>query len=151
MLLQVIPTITYSEMVLLMVGSKIIDRAMSIITKGELTKVTMTWRQAHFGAVMSWSLQLPYTSSNVTGVEKEEIHSSPRGDPMEVKGFGLYAVRGSAHTTWKFTIPPFSTISVHTNTSVKGHCMWVHVLMEPMPDPQLPTAVVPMMTYNQGP
>ena len=41
-MLQVIPTMTYSEMVLVMVGSKIIDRAMRIITKGELTKVTTT-------------------------------------------------------------------------------------------------------------
>ena len=46
----------YSEMVPFMVGSKIIDRAMDVITKGELTKVTITWRQAHFGAVMSGSL-----------------------------------------------------------------------------------------------
>ena len=33
-LLLVIPTMTYSETVPIMVGSKIIDRAMSIITKG---------------------------------------------------------------------------------------------------------------------
>ena len=52
-LLLVIPTTTYSEMVPVMDGSKIIDRAMSMMTKGELMKVTMTWRQAHFGAVMS--------------------------------------------------------------------------------------------------
>ena len=58
-LLLVIPTMTYSEMVPVVVGSKIIDRAMSIITKGELVKATMTWRQAYFGAVMSGSLQLP--------------------------------------------------------------------------------------------
>ena len=79
-LLLVIPTMTYSEMVPVMVGSKIIDRAMSIITKGELVKVTITWKWAHFGAVMSASLQLPHTSSNLTGVEKEVIHSFPRGD-----------------------------------------------------------------------
>ena len=75
-LLLVIPMTTYSEMVLVMVGSKIIDSAMSIITKGELMKMTMTWRQAHFGAVMSGSLQLPHMGSNGTGVEKEVIHSS---------------------------------------------------------------------------
>ena len=63
-LLLVIPTMTYSETVLVMVGSKIIDRAMSAITKGELMKATTTWRQAHFGAVMSGSLQLLHTSSN---------------------------------------------------------------------------------------
>ena len=61
-LLLVIPTTTYSETVPVMVGSKIIDRAMSLMTKWELSKVTMTWRQAHFRAVMSGSLQLPHTT-----------------------------------------------------------------------------------------
>ena len=59
-LLLVIPTMTYCETVPVVVGCKIIDRAMRIITRGELVKVTMTWRQAHFGAVMSGSLQLPH-------------------------------------------------------------------------------------------
>ena len=44
-LLLVIPTTTYSETVLVVVESKIIDRAMSIITKGEVMKATMTCRQ----------------------------------------------------------------------------------------------------------
>ena len=43
-LLLVIPTMTYSKMVPVVVGSKIIDRALSLITKGELEKATMTWR-----------------------------------------------------------------------------------------------------------
>ena len=47
-----------------------------MITKGELMKVTMTWRQAHFGAVMSGLLQIPHTGSNGTRVKKEVIHSS---------------------------------------------------------------------------
>ena len=58
-LLLVIPTTAYSEKVPVMVGSKIIDRAMGIVMKAELAKVTATWRQAHFSAVMSGSLQLP--------------------------------------------------------------------------------------------
>ena len=41
-LLLVIPTMTYSEIVPVVVGSKIIDRAMSLMTKGELMRVTMT-------------------------------------------------------------------------------------------------------------
>ena len=105
---------------------------MSIITKGELIKVTTTWRQAHFGAVMSGSLQLPHTSSNITRVEKEVIHSSSRGHPVEVREFCLDNVRGPVCITQKVAILPFSTISVHTNSSVKGQCMWVHVLMELM-------------------
>ena len=52
-LLLIIPTMTYSEMVLVMVGSKIIDKMLSLMTLGELAKVTTTWQQAHFGAVMS--------------------------------------------------------------------------------------------------
>ena len=39
-------------MVLVMVGTKIIDKALSLMTMGELAKATMTWRQAHFVAVM---------------------------------------------------------------------------------------------------
>ena len=88
-LLLVIPTMTYSEKVPVMVGSKVIDRAKRIITKGQLTKATTTWKQAHFGAAMCRSLQLPCTGSNGTGVEKEIIHSSPRGGTMEVKEFCL--------------------------------------------------------------
>ena len=88
-LLLVIPTTTYSEKILVMVGSKIIDWTMRIITKGELTKVTTTQKQAHFWAVMSWSLQLPHTGSNGTRVEKEVIHLSLSSDTMEVKKFCL--------------------------------------------------------------
>ena len=88
-LLLVISMMTYSEMVPVVVGSNIINRAMSLMIKGELTKVTTMWRQAHFGAVMSGLLQLPYTSSNKTAVEKEVSHSSPRDDPMEVGKFCL--------------------------------------------------------------
>ena len=52
-LLLVMPTTTYSKMVPVMVGSKIINKALSLMTMGELTKATMTWRQTQFGAVMS--------------------------------------------------------------------------------------------------
>ena len=121
---------------------------MSLVTREELTKATMMWRQAHFGTVMSGSLQLPCASSNKTGVEKEVSHSSLRDDPMEVSKFCLNDVRGPVHTT-QVTIPPFSTVSVHANSSVKGHCMQVHVLMELMPGPQVPAAVVPMATYRE--
>ena len=105
-LLLVIPTVTYSEMVLVMVGSKIIHRSMRIFTRGELTNATMTWRQAHFGPIMSGLLQLSHTGSNRTRVEQEVIHSSPKGDTMEVKEFGLDDVRGPVCTTQKVTIPP---------------------------------------------
>ena len=53
MLLLVIPTMTYSKTILVMVGTKIIVKALSLMTMGELAKATMTWRQGHFGVVMS--------------------------------------------------------------------------------------------------
>ena len=39
----VIPTTAYAKKVAVKVGSKIIDRAMRIIIKGELAKATTTW------------------------------------------------------------------------------------------------------------
>ena len=98
-LLLVIPATTYSEMVPAMVGSKIIDRALSLLTKGELAKMTMMWRQAHFGAVMSGSLQLTHTSSDRTRMEEGVGHSSPKGDPIEVRKSCLNDIQGSVHTT----------------------------------------------------
>ena len=47
------------------------------------------------------------------------------------------------------TIPQFSTVNVKANSSVKGHCIWVHVIMEPVPCPQLPAAVVLPVTYGK--
>ena len=58
-MLLVILTTAYAEKVMVMVGSKSIDRTMGMITKGELAKATVTWRQAHFSVIMSGSLQLP--------------------------------------------------------------------------------------------
>ena len=63
-LLLVIPTMTYSQMVPVMAGSKIIGKALAVITMGELEKVTTMWRQVHFGAVMFGSLHLSHTNSS---------------------------------------------------------------------------------------
>ena len=63
-LLLVIPTMTYSKTILVVVGIKIINKALSLMTMGELAKATTTWRQAHFGAVMLGLLQLSYGSSD---------------------------------------------------------------------------------------
>ena len=69
---------------------------------------------------------------------------------MEVKKFCLHGVRGPVHSTQKVTIGnPFSTVSVHANASVKGHYIQVYVFMELTPGPQLPTAVVPTVTYEK--
>ena len=77
------------------------------------------------------------------------VHSSPRVDAMEVKEFCLDDVQGSLCTTQKVTIPPFSTVSVHGNIGVRGHCMSVHVLAEPMADPKLPTTMGLTVTYGE--
>ena len=112
-------------------------------------KVTMTWKQAHFGAVMSGLLQLPHTSSNGTGVEEEATHSSPGVGTMEVKEFCLDDVWGPVGTTQRVTIPPFGMVSIHGNTSVRGHWMQAHVLTEPTPGPQLPISGVLSVTYGE--
>ena len=106
------------------------------------------WRQAHFGAVMSGLWQLSCTNSSTTGVEEKVSHPSPESDPMEAQKFCLDDVRGPVCTTQKVIIPPFSTVSVHTNTSVKGHCMWAHIIIKPTTGPQLPAAVVLTVTYG---
>ena len=48
----------------------------------------------------------------------------------------------------KVIIPPFHTVNIKANASVKGHRMKVHVLMEPALSPQLPATVVPIATYG---
>ena len=68
---------------------------------------------------------------------------------MEVQKSQLDGVKGAVCTTQKVTIPPFQTINVKANASVKGHCMKVHVLTEPVLSPQLPAAVVPIATYGE--
>ena len=108
-------------MVPFVVGSKIIDKALSVMTKGELKKAATMWRQANFGAVMSRLLQLSHTNPRKTGMEEEVSHSSHRSDPVEVWKFSLDDVKGLVHTTQKVTIPPFGTVNVHAGTSVKGH------------------------------
>ena len=73
-LLLVIPTTTYSKMVLVVVGTKIIDKALSLLTMGELAKATTTRRQADFGAVMLGSLQLSHSGSDKSeGSEKSKM------------------------------------------------------------------------------
>ena len=68
---------------------------------------------------------------------------------MEVWKYQLDGIKGAVCTTQKVTIPPFQTINIKANASVKGHCMKVHVLTEPVLGPQLPAAVVPIATYGE--
>ena len=75
-LLLVIPTMAYSKMVPVMVGSKIIDKALSLMIVGELAETTMTWKRTHFEVVMLGSLQLSCSSSGESEM-KEGAYSSP--------------------------------------------------------------------------
>ena len=148
-LLLVIPTMTYSKMILVVVGPKIIDKALSVMATRGLAKATTTWRQAHFGAVMSGLLQLSHSSSDKSEIGERAKCFPKRSDPVEVLKFQLDDVKGLDCITQKVTILPFGTINVWDNTSVRGHCMQVHVLMEPALGPQLPVAVVPTAIYGE--
>ena len=86
-LLLVIPTTTYSKMLLVIVGSKIIDKALSLMTVGELAVAPMTWRQAHFGAVMSGSLQLSHSSSGKSEMKEGANCSPQKSDSVDVQKF----------------------------------------------------------------
>ena len=146
---MVIPTTTYSKTVPVMVGTKIIDKALSLMTAGELAKATTTWRQAHFGAVMLGSLQLSCSSSDKSKMTKGATSSSQESDSVELQKFQLNNVKGLVCTTQKVTILPFGSVNVQANTSVRGHCMQIHVLMELALGPQCPAAVVSTATYGE--
>ena len=148
-LLLFIPTATYSEKVPVMVRSKIIDWAMGMMTKGELTRATATWKQAQFGVVMSGLFQLPYTDSKEERDVGKGLTPSPSSDPTVCRGFCLNDVQGPVHTTQKVTFPPFGTVSVHGNTGVWGHCRQVHMLAEPAWGPNLPASMVLTATYRE--
>ena len=110
---------------------------------------TTTWREAHFGAVMSGSLQLSHSGSGNSKMKEGANCSPPKIDSVEVWTFQLDHVKGLVCTTQKVTIPRFSTINVQAKTSVRGHCMQVHVLTELALSPQLPAAVAPTATYRE--
>ena len=129
-LLLVIPTTTYSEKLLVMVGSKIKDWVMGMMAKGELVRAAATWRQDHFSADMSGSLQLAHTTSKEDGVVGKEVTPSPHSDPAASRGLCLDDVWGPVHTTQKVTILPFGTVSPWPHRCL-GTLHVVHVLAEP--------------------
>ena len=86
-LLLVIPTTTYSKKAPVMVGSKIIDWAIGMMTKGGTGEATATQQQAHFGAVMSGSLQLPQRTSKEDQEVGKEVTPSPNSNPAASRGF----------------------------------------------------------------
>ena len=109
----------------------------------------MTWHQAYFGAVMLGLLQLSHSNSDIIKSGEKIGSFSWERDPVEVWKSQLDDIKGTVHTKQKVTIPPSHTVNIKANAGVKGHCMRVHVLMEPVLSPQLPAAVVPIATYGE--
>ena len=97
---------------------------------------------------MLGSLQLSHGNSDKIKSGEKIGSFSEESDPMEVQKSQLHDIKGNVCTTQKVTIPPFHTVNIKANASVKGHCMRVHVLTEPVLSPQLPAAVVPIATYG---
>ena len=133
-MLLVIPTMTYSKMVPVVVGTKKIDKALSHMTMGELEKATPTWRQAHFRAVMLGSLQLSYSGSDKREIGEGAKCSSQRSDPVEGWKFQLDDVKGLVHTTQKVTIPPLAPsmcgpIPVSGDTACRFMSTWNQCLV----------------------
>ena len=98
---------------------------------------------------MSGLLQLSCSSSDKPKPGEKLKNSPQENDPVEVQKSQLYGVKGAICTTQKVTIPPFHMVKVEANTSVKGHCIKVHVLTEPVLSPQLPASVMPIATYGE--
>ena len=117
-LLLVILTTTYSEKIPVMVESKIIGRVMGMITKGELVRTTMTWKQVHFSAVMSGSLQLPCRRARGDRDTTKVTVPSITPDLTTPKEFSVDDVQEHICTTWRVTIPPFGTTNIHSNTDI---------------------------------
>ena len=131
-----------------MVGSKFIERVMGMIMKGELVWATVTWKQAHFDAVMSRLFQLPHKGTRGIGVLQRGWPSTAP-DPTAPKEFSLDNVQGHVCTTWRVTIPLCGTLNIHGNTDIQGLSMRIHMLAEPSQDPQLPTSVVLTAMYGE--
>ena len=89
------------------------------MTTGELAKATTTWQQAHFGVVMSGSLQLSCGSSDKNRVGEGAKCCSQEGDIVAVQKFSLDDVKGLFCTTQKVIILPFSAVNVCTSPSIQ--------------------------------
>ena len=65
-----------------------------MITKEELVRASVTWKQAHFSAVMSRSLQLPCKCTKVDGGAMKGVTPSMAPNPTAPKEFCLDDVHG---------------------------------------------------------
>ena len=118
--------------------------------KGELTRATVTTKQAHFSEVMSRSLQLPCTDSRGnTEVGKGPL--PPQAQPLKHPGNFVWMMSMDMSIPYRGSPFPFGTISIHGSTGIWGHCMQVHMLAQPAWGPQLHISVVLTATYRVTP
>ena len=90
------PMMTYAKKVPVMVESKIIDREMGMVTKGELAKATVKWRQANFGAVKSELLKVPHKCAGEMGVLWRGHHLLQPLTPLCLRNSALTMSRGTS-------------------------------------------------------
>ena len=146
--LLVIPPTNYSEKVLVMVGSKIIDWAMGVITKGELAKENYDLEKGSFlglscpGYCSCHTLMEPGWKKGGNSFFPRDWHHIYEGvlsgwylGPSSHYMDGYYSPIQYCQYTWQY--------------QCQGHCLWVYMLAEPTPGPQLPTSVVLTVTYRE--
>ena len=137
-LLLVILTMTYSKKIPVMVRLKIIYRAMGMMTKGKLTRATMTWMQLHFRAVMYGSLQLSCTGSRGNG-ERGRRPFPPQALTLQHPGNFVWMISRDMSVPHRGSPLPHLGPLAYMAAQAS---MQVHVLAEPALGPQLPTSVV---------
>ena len=134
-LLLVIPTTTYSKKVPVMVGSKIIDWAMGMMTKRGTHEGNCNLETSSLQlSAMSGSLQLSCTDSARGGQRSGEGgHTLPKLWPYSIQEVlsGWIFRDLSIPLRWLPSLC-LGLISIHGNTAMWGHCMWVHVLAKPV-------------------
>ena len=127
-----------------MVGTKIINKALTSHDYRGASKGYHDMEERPTLGQSCWGhCRSPVVAQAKSKVISGAASSIHQGGTVEVQKFQLNDVKGLVCTTQKVTIPPFSTINRWANTSVKGHCMRVHVLTELALGLQLPAAVVP--------
>ena len=147
-LLLVIPTRTYSEKVVVMVRSKIIDWVMGVITKGELAKVPWPGDRLILGLSCPGHYRCPILAQMELGW-KNRWSIPPQGltpwgwksSAWMLPGPGLHYTEGNyspiqyCQYTQKYQCPVTQYAGSHAGRANTR--------------PQLPTLVVPMATYGE--
>ena len=91
-----------------------------MMTKGELAGAAVTWKQAHFSAVMSRSLQLPHTDSKKDGRIRKQVNP-PQALTQQCLGGSAWMVLGDLFVPFRRL--PFSFLGLLTSmaTQVSGY------------------------------